>query len=91
LPGFQAVREPGFAVCKDRRTTSSVDGTIDTRAAAHRAVGRVHNCIHLLLGDVPAHKLDLHSISLPGREVSTSVSVQASMLEPSRGTYPDAR
>ena len=37
------------------------DGSVDATSSTHRAVGGVHDRVHLLLGDVPLDQCDVHT------------------------------
>jgi len=41
-------------------TSSTMDGTVDSPAPAQRLVRGGHDCVDILLRDVPTDDLDLH-------------------------------
>src|SRR5262245_56620963 len=46
------------ALVEDGGPARAVDRPVDAAAAEQRRVGRVHDCVHFLLGDVTDHEPD---------------------------------
>jgi hypothetical protein len=47
-----------------------MNGAIDSAAAKQRRIGRVHDCIHIELGDVATNDVDLHIHIFSMKQVS---------------------
>src|SRR5439155_26112011 len=62
-----------LALGQDARATSPMDGPVHATAAKERGVRRVHDGVHLLIGDVAFHQLDPHAAILPSSRVNSQM------------------
>src|ERR1700680_3404738 len=52
------------------RSSGAMNGAIDSAAAKQHRIGRVHDCIHIELGDVATNDVDLHIHIFSMKQVS---------------------